>query len=141
MELRFKHTASKVSDGGTGTAERLAYMLLEAARIKCEGLGLAVEQNDSLRAVHRDLGLAGYYICAEFEPEIRIRCLAIAHEESDAGSYGDLRGALTLMFEQAAAASDAITDALSRAAEDHLHAAHIHAMSASESLDDWLTVL
>lgn len=115
--------------------ERLAYTLLETARIRCEYL-VELIGGTQLRAIHREIGLAGYQMSSEFAPELRERSLAIAHEEWEATTHQDPRSVLETMLEETIAASDAITNALSEAVSgsEQLSAAHVHVTAACDSL-------
>jgi hypothetical protein len=145
----FGHTATSVELGRTHDVESMAFTLLETARLRCELVALrdSVEEAE-LREVHRDLGLAGYYACAEFGREQRLECLALAHGECDNHPLLDLRTAIETIFDEAAAAADALADALTELELPsrgelsdvqrhlaHVHAAHLHVMSAAETLD------
>lgn len=157
MAFRFGHTTTPVHTAGARDVESLAYTLLETARIRCESLLTASgdEGHHVLRGVHRDLGLAGYYTSADFAPGQRLDCLALAHQACSSNPLSVPRAAVETIFDDAVAAADALSDALSallarggdlergEAARHlaHVHAAQLHVMSASEALDALLTEL
>lgn len=127
--------ASIEAYGTARNSDLLAYTLLEIARLRCERLLHTAPGDRALNAIHRDLGLAGYYASAELHPAVRTHCLAVAHAQSELDVHSGRRAALDAMFEGAASACDALTAALVIAAADHLHLAHLHLSSAAESLD------
>lgn len=151
MAFRFGHTTTPVHTAGARDVESLAYTLLETARIRCESLAAAPsdEGHDALRGVHRDLGLAGYYISADFAPGQRLDCLALAHQACSSNLLSVPRVAVETIFDDAVAAADALSDLLTtllarggdlergEAARHvaHVHAAQLHVTSASESLE------
>jgi hypothetical protein len=112
-------------------------------------------RQEHLVAIHREIGLAGYVTCAEFDAEHRCDCVVLAVTnlgESPSGS-GELSAAppeigrtLAKMFSETISASDALagelaTHAVDDAHRDRLHLVHAHVMSACELLDERLTVL
>jgi hypothetical protein len=123
------------------SSEELAYMLLEEARLRCRSL---VDESDdgyvdpdglSLNGLYRDLGIAGYYASARLEPARRYQLLAQAHARADrGGSAAD--GSVRALVDVTAAAMRTVERALTvTGLLDHMHLAHIHAMSACEALD------
>ncbi len=130
-------------------AEVLAYTLIEIACIRCEELSLAYgPQAPELQEIQRDLGLSGYHACAELPTESRYDCVALARDRCNAYPLRGFTTAVEAVFEGAVGAADALADVLFglefpgdgelTAGQHHLaeiHAAHVHALSASESLD------
>lgn len=127
--------------GTIRNAGLLAYTLLEITRIRCEQLMKIAVDDRSLVAIHRDLGLAGYYASTEFYPTVRAHCLAVAYAQSEVDDCCDRRSSLNSMFEDATSACDALTAALAIAAADHLHLAYLYVTSATESLDQEIDAL
>ena len=126
-----------VDEKGT-SSEELAYMLLEEARLRCRAL---LDGHDdsyldpdglSLNGLYGDLGIAGYYASARLEPARRRQLLAQAHARADRGDVTSVRS----LAEVTAAATRTVERALTiTGLLDHMHLAHIHVMSACESLD------
>jgi hypothetical protein len=144
MSLRGKGTTTEIDRAWVLGVERLAYTLLETARIRCEHLIRSEPRaQEALRGIHRDIGLAGYYMSSDFAPELRERSLAVAREEWGTSADRDARTTLEAMFEESVAASDTIATALAQASGDAdlLHVVHLHVMSACESLNAQLAAL
>lgn len=127
-----------VDEKGT-SSEELAYMLLEEARLRCRAL-LDDGHDDSyldpdglsLSGLYSDLGIAGYYASARLEPARRRQLLAQAHARADRGDATSVRS----LADVTAAATRTVERALTiTGLLDHMHLAHIHVMSACESLD------
>lgn len=148
MAFRFGHSSTvPLSAARVNDVESLAYTLLETARIRCEQLAPGVGPS-ALHDIHRNLGLAGYYTSAAFDPEQRLDCLALAHEECSANPLPDQRVAVGTIFDEAAGAADALANVLTALQAPgqpeigdtarhlaHVHAAQLHLLSASEALD------
>jgi hypothetical protein len=126
------------------SSEELAYMLLEEARLRCQAL-VEDSQDDSyidpdglsLNGLYCDLGTAGYYASARLEPARRRQLLAQAHARSDRGDATSVRA----LADVTAAATRTVERALTvTGLLDHMHLAHIHVMSACESLDAMFAV-
>jgi hypothetical protein len=129
----------RLFDEGT-SSEELAYILLEEARLRCKSL-LEEEQATSddtgtltVDRLYGQLGIAGYYASARLEPDRRRELLALAHTRSrrdDADS-----GAVRQLTRVTAAATRSVESALALTGLlDHIHLAHVHVMSACETLD------
>lgn len=112
-------------------------MLLEEARLRCQSLlddghdSRVDPDRLSLNGLYGDLGIAGYYASARLDPGRRRQLLAQAHARSgsDATSVralADVTAAATRTVERALTVTGLL---------DHMHLAHIHVMSAGESLD------
>ena len=122
------------------SSEELSYMLLEEARLRCQAL---IEDGDgqfayvdpdglSRNGLYGDLGIAGYYASARLEPERRGQLLAQARTRSERGDVTSVRA----LADVTAAATRTVERALTiTGLLDHMHLAHIHVMSACESLD------
>jgi hypothetical protein len=124
------------------SSEELAYILLEEARLRCKALLEEEERASSddsgtltIDRLYRELGIAGYYASARLEPNRRRELLAQAHASSrrhddiDGGSVRqltDVTAAATRSVERALALTGLL---------DHIHLAHVHVMSACETLD------
>lgn len=126
-------------DEKSTSSEELAYMLLEEARLRCQAL---LEDSDhgayldrdclSLNGLYGDLGIAGYYASTRLDPARRRQLLAQAHARSDRGEPTSVRA----LADVTAAAIRTVERALTiTGLLDHMHLAHIHVMSACESLD------
>lgn len=136
--------------------EGRAFVQLETARLRCEALMSGVGRRDDLQAIHRELGLAGYVTCEPFAAEQRRDCVALAacrvvedpvvRGERPRPAPAEVGRALSKMFAETIAASDALAAGLSShdlddAHRDRLHLVHAHVMAACELLDERLTVL
>jgi len=115
--------------------ERVAYTLLETARIRCERLPARPILESRLRTAHRDLGLAGYYACADLDPQTRAECLEIAQAECDSSLSDDPRLILATIFDEALTACDSLAAAIPLAVGDHVDTAHMYVLAACEALD------
>lgn len=140
ISLRFRKALYPPPDWTTHSTEMLAYTQIETARLRSERL-LERGDSESLRAIHRDLGLAGYYASADLSSALRIRCLEIARKECTDTSGYDLVPTLIGISEGTTAACEAIAKVLSQTHEDHMHMALPYVMSAAESLDEQLAGL
>lgn len=126
-----------VDEKGT-SSEELAYMLLEEARLRCRSLLEESPESHSdpdslsLTGLYGDLGIAGYYASARLEPARRRQLLAQARARSGRGDATSVR----TLADVTAAATRTVERALTvTGLLDHMHLAHIHVMSACESLD------
>jgi hypothetical protein len=124
------------------SSEELAYILLEEARLRCKALLEEEERalSDDLGTLtidrlYGELGIAGYHASAQLEPHRRRELLAQAqassrrHDDTDGGSVRqltDVTAAATRSVERALALTGLL---------DHIHLAHVHVMSACETLD------
>lgn len=119
---------------------RCAYTLIETARIRCERLLDSLDPHTvaATVAIHRDLGLAGYYCSSEMPGPLRQSCLLMAHELCDSEAADGLHVKLRKAFDEALSACDAIARVLSEGPIEYAHIAHVHVMSALESLDSCL---
>jgi hypothetical protein len=118
--------------------ERVAYTLLESARMRCEWLSRGPIRSSELQQVHSDLGLAGFHVSNELPADVRAHCLKVARDESESGLRGSRTLTLATMFEEALTAADTIAAALPHVVGDHMQMAHEYAVSACESLDERL---
>lgn len=123
------------------SAEELAYMLLEEARLRCQSLlderqPAGVNPDGvSLSGLYGDLGIAGYYASARLEPGRRKQLLAQAHARSERGP-SEMACSAQALTDVAVAASRTVERALTvNGLLDHMHLAHIHVMSACDALD------
>jgi len=133
-------TQTQTLQQGT-SAEELAYMLLEEARLRCKSLLADSHQTESdpdglsMSGLYGDLGIAGYYASARLAPDRRKQLLAQAHTRCDRGT-GGLTGSAQALADVTAAATRTVERALTvTGLLDHMHLAHIHVMSACEVLD------
>src|SRR2546430_2743519 len=70
----FPRLADRSTPNWRDDEHALAYIVLEQARAACErarGTASRREELDALRKIHRDLGLAGYFVSYELAPELR----------------------------------------------------------------------
>ena len=152
MAFRFHYehlTAPPPEPARFSDSQVLAYTLVEIARIRCEQLWVdSRPERVELRAIHRDLGLAGYYACAGMLPGTRRECLALAHDRCSAYPLRAFRSGVQALFEGAVAAADALGDVLfalespgygelsgGQAQMAEIQVAHLHAVSAAASVD------
>jgi hypothetical protein len=145
-------SASAIDQKADIHGESRAFVLLETARLRCESLMAGFGASEQFMAIHREIGMAGFVTCADFEPEHRILCdsLASSRLAEDGPGRGpaqfDMGRTLATMFSETIAASDALACELADrdvedAHRDRLHQVHAHVMSACELLDERLTVL
>lgn len=116
-------------------AER-AYVLLEDSRLRCERLiadAHGEPDQARLRAMHRQLGAAGWVVSSEFDPARRLTLLARARRRSarpmpySTAAHG--------LAEITVEAEDALAEGLTSEGEiEHLHMAHVHLLHAMELL-------
>ena len=123
------------------SAEELAYMLLEEARLRCKSLLDESSKTDadpdglSMNGLYGDLGIAGYYASARLEPARRKQLLAQARARCERGST-ETAGSAQELADVTAAATRTVKRALTvNGVLDHMHLAHIHVMSACEALE------
>ncbi len=133
--------------------ESRAFVLLETARLRGELLMGTLGASSHLMAIHREIGMAGYVTCADFDADHRVLCvgLALSRLADDPSGRGAAQGddagrTLATMFSETIAASDALASELADhdvddVHRDRLHQVHAHVMSACELLDERLTVL
>jgi hypothetical protein len=133
--------------------ESRAFVLLESARMRGESLMRSRGAGEHLMAIHREIGMAGFVTCAEFDADHRATCIASASARLAGGRSGagesqssDLGRTLAEMFTETIAASDALAGELADRdvddrRRDRLRDVHTHVMSACELLDERLTVL
>ena len=126
------------------SSEELAYLLLEEARLRCKSMiddeRDQLDDSDSLTlsGLYGDLGIAGYYASARVEPRRRRELLAQARARSctQSAEYGEPVDSVRALAEVTAAATRTVERALTiTGLLDHMHLAHIHVMSACETLD------
>jgi hypothetical protein len=156
-------TALPVDPRSLCDMEVLAYTLIEIARIRCEQLpaseasGQAEPDRVELGRIHRDLGLAGYHAGSALDPAVRHQSLELAHGRCAAHPLTDPHTAVEAVYEGALAAVDTMAEvltALDEATSDRgeraggernqiaeARLAHLHALSASVSLDSLLNAL
>ena len=140
--MTFTETQAPIIDDAN--SEELAYVLLEEARLRCRAL-LEEERDSSddsglvtIEDLYCDLGIAGYYVSARLEPNRRRELLAHARARSRLRNdpnhpsgepvleLTDVTAAATRSVERALAVTGLL---------DHIHLAHVHVMSACETLD------
>jgi hypothetical protein len=117
--------------------DEAAYVQLEDARLRCERLRLHADsrgRRDLLHTVHRDLGMAGFFVSSNLEGARRRAALAVARERSAAtlGRGDDDVDALQAVSRRAL---NAVEHAFSAPGLcDHVHLAHLYLLAALESL-------
>jgi hypothetical protein len=85
--------------------------------------------------LYGELGIAGYYASARLEPDRRRELLALAHTRSRRQQDPD-SGSVRQLTRVTAAATRSVESALALTGLlDHIHLAHVHVMSACETLD------
>jgi hypothetical protein len=132
-------TEIQTSADASTSCEELAYMLLEEARLRCKALidedYDASDDHVRLGELYGDLGVAGYHASARLEPSRRRQLLSHAHARCTRGVDGTEASARQLA-DVTAAATRSVERALTiTGLLEHMHVAHIHAMSACEALD------
>jgi hypothetical protein len=134
-------TETQTSFNEGTSSEELAYMLLEEARLRCKSL-LEEERATSddvgtltVDRLYADLGIAGYFASARLEPGRRRELLAHAYARSRRHDGLD-GGSVRQLTDVTAAATRSVERALTLTGLlDHIHLAHVHVMSACETLD------
>lgn len=123
------------------SAEELAYLLLEEARLRCEALiheadeGWEEVPGINLTAIYGDLGMAGYHASARLDPTRRQQLLVQAHLRCERG-VGSATGSVHALADVTSAATRSVERALAiTGLLDHMHLAHVHVMTASEALE------
>ncbi len=134
MSLRSHAKIPNVDEGWVQATEGLAYTLMETVRLRCERLDPGCRRGGALNDIHADVGLAGYYVSADFDSETRGDCLMVARHESSVASYDDRSVVLAMMREEVQAAADAILSIVPHAPLEHIRCAQLYVMSARELL-------
>ncbi len=117
--------------------EEASYVLLEEARLLCEGLCCQcgqVEARGILNTLHREFGLAGFFASSNLSAQRRqrllddARCRARDHGSSARRIITALRGLTreSLRAIEAAPGAEGFTD--------NMHLAHVHLLGAQELL-------
>ncbi len=135
MSLRSRSKITNLDEDWIQATEGLAYTLLETVRLRCEGLDPGCRHGGALKDIHADIGLAGYYVSADFDRETRGDCLMIARHESSIASRDDRSAVLAVMREEVRAAADAIVSVVPQIPHEHIRCAQLYVMSARELLD------
>ncbi len=134
MSLRSRSKIPNVDEDWIQATEGLAYTLLETVRLRCERLDSGCRRGGALQDIHADVGLAGYYVSADFDSETRGDCLMIARHESSVANNDDRSAVLAMMREEVQAAADAIVSIVPRTSLEHIRCAQLYVMSARELL-------
>jgi hypothetical protein len=117
-------------------ATEQGYLLLEEARLRCEQLagnmGSASDRN-ALTAIHKQLGLAGWIVSSDLEPDCRMTLLTRAQRRSiEPLSYPT---AELDLVEIVVIAEDAVTAGLADSEEtEPLYLARVHLLRAMDLL-------
>lgn len=114
----------------------LAYAVLEEARLVCERLsGGDVTHAGGLRVLHRQLGMAGFYVSCEMAELRRRRLLQHAKARCDErfGAEADLCASLQALAQEGRVAIEHALQLVGPC--DHLHLAHVYLLDAAESLE------
>jgi hypothetical protein len=103
--------------------EEAAYVLLEEARLRCAALlarAVRSRERQPLSAIHRELGLAGFFVSESLTSRRRQTALALAHRRCvKAGADVDpLRSLKTLAKRARCAVEDAL---VALGLSDHVH--------------------
>lgn len=140
MPISFRRDQGSSELAPADNIEEFAYLLIESARIRCERLRLTQPTGSDLTMIHQDLGLAGYYCSSRLSEDVRRACLERAHARCDSTPQKGLGATLLSIFEEAVVASDVLTRARITQEVDELQTAALYVSSASESLDQYLTI-
>jgi Tfp pilus assembly protein PilW len=121
-------------------ADGQAYALVEEARLRCEQLQAEVSRDPkrhALRAIHRQLGMAGWAASTELPPHRRQAVLRDAHHQSVRPMRHPVpEHALT---EVVIEAEDALAAGLGHDQQsEHLHLARAHLLHAMDLLHAYL---
>jgi hypothetical protein len=115
-------------------ADGRAYELLEECRIRCERLTDAADGSVMIEAIHREIGLAGYFASDAMSPAIRGRILAIARTRAGI-DLGGPEHAVANLQRTVECSLNAIDMAMQLpGAGDHMHLAQMYVLSARDAL-------
>jgi hypothetical protein len=124
-------------------AETDAYELLEEARLRCEQLDSGREgiaERSPLRALHREVGLAGFSASSNLGSRRRQEALARARTSAgtDQLDVQDAESVLVGLIEQA---REAVEQGLvAPGLSDHMRLAHVHVLRAQQLVANHLQV-
>jgi hypothetical protein len=118
--------------------EKDAYILLEETRLRCERMLQTAGDQQPLRALHRELGLAGFLASSNLPSDKRREALARARDRVCAGAAeaGDI-GALPALVDRARLALE--SGLIAPEFTEHVHLAHVHALRARDLLTKLLS--
>jgi hypothetical protein len=114
--------------------DEACYACLEEARIRCEGICQDLanpRQGEWLRAIHRELGFAGYAASEHIPPFRRDRILTVSRSRATNRPARPL-AALEAAVERARTVVEATLER--GGSGDHLHLAHVHVAAALDLL-------
>jgi hypothetical protein len=117
-------------------SDEAAYILIEEARLRCEGFRPRIgrELSGWFVALHREIGISGYFASERILAPRRVELLGIAairSTESDCTSPLDAIASLMLLALSAAERALASLDS-----GDHIHLTHVHLLMAAELIAD-----
>jgi hypothetical protein len=135
MDLRSKRCATDVDRGRRLGETRVAYILIETARLRCEALAHQFGDAELLHHAHRNIGLAGYHASNHFEAELRERSLDEAHCRCGLASPSNQQQALTAVLDDVLTACDAFSYIAAHGGDPEIQAARDYARTAAERLD------
>jgi hypothetical protein len=118
--------------------DETAYLALEAARLTCERQHASEQDHrDRLCLLHRQLGLAGFYVSSELLETRRRERLELARVRSEkrAGATVDAVSSIPTLMRDAQSAMEGAMEALGP--REHLHLAHLYVLGAVEVLAAW----
>jgi hypothetical protein len=122
--------------GSAHAADEQAYALVEEARLRCEQLRAEASRDPkrhALRAIHHQLGMAGWAASAELPPQRRQAVLRDAHRHSVRPMRHPV--AEHALAEVVIEAEDALAAGLGHAQQgEHLDLAHAHLLHAMDLL-------
>ena len=116
--------------------EALAYVLLEEGRVVCERLSGRVASAGeiaALRAIHRDVGLAGYLASDRMAPSLRRSLVALVHDRGMVDGMSD-RAAFEHLLLLCLHAADVLDRAVAAHGGPDLRSAHGLARDAVDAL-------
>ena len=133
MALRSKRCATDVARGRRLGEIRIAYILIETARLRCEALAHEFSDDELLRRAHRDIGLAGYHVSNDFEAELRERSLDEAYYRCAGPQHP--QQALRAVLDDVLTACDALSYIVTDSGEPEIQTARDYARAAAERLN------
>jgi hypothetical protein len=135
MALRSTSRDTDASRGRLLGEARVAYVLIEEARLRCEALADQFGDDAVLQAAHRDIGLAGFHASSNFASELRERSLNEAHSRCRRVACRGRQQELSTVLSEVLMACDAFTYVSVHSADPEVETAHVYALAAAEQLE------